>query len=219
MSVPMLEWQSLASLAVAFFAALAGSLHCVGMCGPLRLLSKASFSAGLRYQSGRLAAYLLLGSGAGAIGFFLPPWLLYSLVAAAIAAHFLPAKFLPGLHRLKSTLLLAASAGPGFIGFASGLIPCGMLHAWVAAAALTHSAFTGGLMLGLLWLGTLPALELSARSLRYPLEKLRLRFPRALPILLLLLALVPIGLRNGWSADPKQPAKGPSCHQSPRDAH
>jgi hypothetical protein len=63
-------------LATVLVASLAGSLHCVGMCGPFvafyaggdasrgarRLLSHATYSAG------RLAAYATLGLAAGAIG-------------------------------------------------------------------------------------------------------------------------------------------------------
>lgn len=210
----MLEWQFLASASVALFAALAGSLHCIGMCGPLRLLTGSSRSASLRYQGGRLAAYLLLGAGAGAIGFVLPPWALYLMVALALSYHFVPPRFLPSSHKIKSVFSMAAAAGPGLIGFASGLIPCGMLHAWVATAAITKSPLSGALMLGALWLGTLPALELSSRSLRRPMEKLRLRFPKAMPIALILLALAPISLRSGWNTNAKDPKMKAHCHHA-----
>jgi hypothetical protein len=61
-------------LGVVLSASVLGSLHCVGMCGPLMALArggKESGSAALRlwlYHGGRLGAYVALGCSAGLLG-------------------------------------------------------------------------------------------------------------------------------------------------------
>jgi hypothetical protein len=73
---------SAAMLASAFVAALAGSLHCVGMCGGFAAVAAGAGDAPAlegrvrrrrwfplaMYQAGRFVAYLSLGAAAGAIG-------------------------------------------------------------------------------------------------------------------------------------------------------
>lgn len=191
-------------------AAFGASFHCVGMCGPLRFLVHGNFGR-WQYQTGRLLSYLLLGLGAGALGASLPPALLFPLVALALIAS------LPGIPRLplwdtvRARLIRVASASPLLLGFASGLLPCGLLHLWVAAAGASANALYGAIFLAILWAGTLPALEVGSKLLEPLLRPLRRRFPHALPIFLILMALVPIWLRS----HPAKPASGQevsSCH-------
>ncbi len=65
----------LALLIAVFFASVLGSMHCVGMCGPLAILASSSKASGLRrlhgllaYHGGRIVAYSVLGWMVGAIG-------------------------------------------------------------------------------------------------------------------------------------------------------
>lgn len=67
-------------ISTVFIASLLGSLHCVGMCGPLALLASSSVSARQRqqrsvywpavvtYHGSRLVAYAILGAIAGLLG-------------------------------------------------------------------------------------------------------------------------------------------------------
>ncbi|WP_339728001.1 sulfite exporter TauE/SafE family protein [uncultured Gimesia sp.] len=66
-------------LATIFVASIAGSGHCVGMCGPLMLLAvhrnsatnKKSFGPEALYHAGRLLGYAVLGLVAGSLGWML----------------------------------------------------------------------------------------------------------------------------------------------------
>jgi sulfite exporter TauE/SafE len=210
---PTLDGIALSSLAAAFAAALTGSLHCVGMCGPLRLLAGDSRAKRFGYQLGRGLAYSLLGGAAGAVGWAMPAWALLLLVGSGIAFTFLGGRMPARWQKLRSSLLALASTSPFLFGLSSGLLPCGMLHAWVAAAAATASPLAGALLLASLWLGTLPALELSGWALAKPLAQARRKFPRLVPASFILLALVPFLLRM-------QPAHtGESSHQAPLECH
>lgn len=62
-------------VAAVFVASLLGSLHCVGMCGPLLILGLGGtrteanrWTAQAAYHGGRLVVYTLLGMVAGAVG-------------------------------------------------------------------------------------------------------------------------------------------------------
>ena len=201
MSAPTPELLSAASLAVAFTAAATGSLHCLGMCGPLRLLGGEAPAARVAYQGGRGLAYFLLGGLAGTIGAAVPAWALVLILAAGLALSVLDPSVFPAIARLRALLQGLAASSPWLLGAASGLLPCGLLHGWIAAAAATASPWRGALFLGMLWLGTLPAMELGMRALASPLTSLRRRFPRAMPLALLLLAMIPLAQRLSWTRD------------------
>lgn len=210
---PTLDAIALTSLVAAFGAAVTGSLHCVGMCGPLRLLAGEGRGKRIGYQLGRGLAYALLGGAAGAVGWVMPIWALALLVASGLAFTFLGGKMPARWQKFRGHLLALASTSPFLFGLSSGLLPCGMLHAWVAAAAATASPLAGALLLGTLWLGTLPALEVSGWALAKPLARARQRFPKLLPVSFLLLALLPFFLRM-------QPAHtGETLHLSPLQCH
>ena len=196
---------------MAFVAALSGSLHCVGMCGPLRLLTGVDWRNSIAYQSGRLLAYLGIGSAAGAAGMALPPKQLLTGILVLLVIYFAPSNTFGFIGKLRQKTLNKASSRPFTLGIASGLLPCGILHTWVAGAALTGNPAMGALFLFSLWLGTMPALEASSRFLARPLAALRQRFPKALPALLLLLALLPFSLR---AAIPLIGSQHSHCHSA-----
>lgn len=204
MSAPVLE---LPSAAVALAAAFGASLHCAAMCGPIRLLAPRGRVA---YQAGRGLAYGALGGAAGLLGWSLPPWALVAFVAAAALMILLRVSLPSPWRGFSSRLTFAASRRPLTLGLASGLLPCGLLHGWVAVAAATASPVRGALVLGALWLGTLPALELGPWLLAKPLGRAYRMFPRALPLSMLLLAAAPAV----WRARAAFAAKGQAaeCH-------
>ena len=184
-----------ALLLAALAAALAGSAHCAAMCGPLRLFVTEHPRGRTLYQMGRALSYVSLGAVAGAVGLSLPVWSsLPLLLLAALLVSFPKAarriRF-PGQARLMAL----ASSNPLLLGASSALLPCGLLHAWIAAAAATRSPVAGGAVLACLWLGSAPALELAPSLLRGWLPRARARFPRALPLVLLLLAMAPVAWR------------------------
>lgn len=207
----MLSPDFLLSLSLALVASVSGSLHCVAMCGPMRmLLSGGSGDAG-KYQSGRLISYVFLGLTAGSVGAWLPPWAPLLFILLFFVMTYLPPA--PGTQ-LRNKILRLASASPFSLGLASGLLPCGLLHGWLLVAASSRTPLMGAALLTALWLGTIPALEAAPRILRQPLAQMRSRFPKAIPLGLLVLALAPAIYRSSLSLVTDKGKQEPSCHHS-----
>ncbi|MGZ3656230.1 MAG: sulfite exporter TauE/SafE family protein [Bdellovibrionota bacterium] len=191
----------------AVLAAFAGSPHCALMCGPIRVLSPQSWRARAAYQAGRAVSYSALGAAAGWFGWSIPPWTLVSVIGVAAGFHLLGA-WPKAWRSLQGSLLAKATGNPLTLGVSSALLPCGLLHAWILVAAATASPLRGALVLSALWLGTMPALELGSWALARPIQKVRARFPRALPIALALFAFTPAIWRAHAAASPTPMA----CH-------
>lgn len=208
---------SLLAIGAAFVAALVGSLHCIGMCGPLRLVLGDSSSSRTFYQLGRLMAYLLLGALAGTLGWTLPTWawapILFLAVSLALLSSGRWKPFQRAFHSFRQRFLSKASAHPLLFGLASGLLPCGMLHAWVGVAATTANPLYGAILLATLWIGTLPALELAPLLAGTWIRRMQVKFPRAFPLFFLVLALLPALYRHQQSNKPV------SCHSSEHTNH
>lgn len=186
---------SLSTVGVALAAALTGSIHCVGMCGPLRLIVDNSLKSSFFYQIGRGSIYLILGAFVGKLGSYLQPIYLLFFLLLSILIHFFRKNKKPILYELRTKLLRKGKGNPYLMGFFSGLLPCGFLHGWIIIAATTSSLKMGFVTMLILWLGTLPALEASARALRSPLQKMVRNFPKLATALFLIMVLVPVGLR------------------------
>lgn len=184
-----LNWAFPGSL---LLASLLGSVHCMGMCGPLVTAIGSTTTRHISYQLGRFTSYILLGAGVGHFGEQLiinlkTPWL--SAVALALLVVLLmllcgyltwvSSRWLKSLqariHGIvwRQSRQVARHLGlPGWsLAWLSGLIaillPCGHLYIFVAGAVATGSALKGAVYMGLFWLGTLPALTLQAHFLRW----------------------------------------------------
>jgi uncharacterized protein len=166
----------------ALLLGLAGSLHCVGMCGPLLLAlplgaaeRRRVLTDSLQYHSGRLLTYAVLGSLLGSVGYVVF-WTGFQQLIALFAAFsmffmaLLSWRFerfvtaLPGLgnwtRRVQAWFrhTLQHSGSLPLLGMLNGLLPCGMVYAALAGALATGSAWQGGLFMLLFGLGTLPLL-------------------------------------------------------------
>jgi len=143
--------------------------HCAAMCGPLAALScTRRESRGLwRYQLGRMAGYVFLGSLAGELGAgvslladaTLARWLFSALAAFSCIAA---ARRIAGVRRLVrlrrsprqepalwARVTSLVPQDPLALGLLSSVLPCGLLAtAWLAAAATQRSAAGAALMLG-----------------------------------------------------------------------
>jgi sulfite exporter TauE/SafE len=167
---------------------LLGSAHCVGMCGGFALLLAgnrrglaANVGRQLVYSLGRIAVYTLGGAAAGYGG-----WRLRALAGPAVnaqallclaaglllvgqglaAAGVLPRLLgaggasCPGIGSF-SALLRARKLGHVFAaGLLNGLLPCGLVYAYLALAGSTGSLPGGAATMALFGLGTVPALVL-----------------------------------------------------------
>ncbi len=182
---------------------LLGSLHCVGMCGPLAMalpdpgISTARFVLGrLLYNLGRAVTYALMGLIFGLIGYGLYFVGIQQIVSITIGALILlsaiPALAVitsrwqqPIATRLKRILspLFQKTAASGFflIGLLNGLLPCGFVYMGIAGAILAGSALHGALFMFLFGLGTFPLMMVMSVSKRFLTPKFRFHITRIMP--------------------------------------
>jgi sulfite exporter TauE/SafE len=161
-----------------------GSLHCIGMCGPIAIslpLGRKSWwhrtLGGLTYNAGRILTYGLLGALFGMLGqgiemAGLQRWASILIGAAMILSVLFPALF-KGKIKFEQFLfgyagkmigkfrnLFAIQSFPSLflIGLLNGLLPCGLVYVAVAGALNTNSIPGGVVFMLLFGLGTLPVM-------------------------------------------------------------
>ncbi|MCC7441543.1 MAG: sulfite exporter TauE/SafE family protein [Bdellovibrionales bacterium] len=210
-----------------FTASLAGSAHCVGMCGGLVAATARTRAAWVSYHLGRLGGYLALGGGAGLVGSKLlvsgddaTPWaeaLSWGATVAIGGALILSGWQVwkgRGLHvplvppRVLSWLHRQVGGRAWGVGALSALLPCGWLHAFLLGAAGTQSALGGAAFLLAFWLGTLPALGAAPWVTERFLRPLSRRSPGWAALLLVAAGLLSMGIKVA----PLLVAAEPSCH-------
>lgn len=189
-----------------------GSLHCVGMCGPLAMAlpigrlprPKRGLAVGL-YHTGRITAYAGLGLLMGTIGqglllaglqrpvsimagLFLLVWTLMNRGKfPGLTMSRATRRVIHPMTRFLSSPTLRAFAGLGFL---NGLLPCGFVYVALTGAITTGNAATGAVYMLLFGLGTVPAL-LAVRFLPDLLPMaLRRRVTLAMPVVTVGLALL-----------------------------
>jgi sulfite exporter TauE/SafE len=177
-------------LLMVFVGGLLGSSHCVGMCGGFVVSIgaaattwRANFIRQLVYASGRIFTYASAGAIVGYGGWrltkTLPPlvhaqaWLclvagallvVQGLSAAGAWRWLSPtARRSPCLTAgLLASFLKAPALSQVFLGgMFNGLLPCGLVYAYLALAASTGNIAAGFLHMALFGLGTLPIMVLT----------------------------------------------------------
>ncbi len=170
---------------VAFIGGLAGSLHCVGMCGvfPLALASAGTARPWLRqllYNLGRLNTLVFIGALSGATGAALVASGPVTTVERGLALGAGLLMIVVGLEMLgllagltgRVTVLVQATVGrllggvirsrslaaPLALGVFNAFLPCQLIYAFAARAASTASIREGMLTMLCFGLGTVPAM-------------------------------------------------------------
>ena len=169
----------------ALFLGFLGSLHCVGMCGPIVLLlpigGKKKFtqlSMVISYHLGRLATYTMLGVLFGFIGsriqlfgfqqqlsILLGVIILLVVLTPTILKRYWPIKknIYTALIRLKSYMgiyIKTKTTGAMFVlGILNGLLPCGLVYIAIFGALASSTVLNGGLYMFLFGVGTVPLLS------------------------------------------------------------
>lgn len=207
-------------LATAFMIGLAGSVHCVGMCGAIALSlpypnnSKwlAVKNASL-YNFGRIITYSILGAVLGLIGqgveligyqqqFSIGLGILLLIIALfAINVEYQLVR-LPIINQsyLKLKGLLgrflspknnhAASVSTFSIGLLNGLLPCGLVYMALVGAVSQVSAWEGALYMALFGLGTFPLMFATAFMGRLATAKWRKYFHQMARVALFVFAIL-----------------------------
>jgi len=205
-------------------ASLVGSPHCAGMCGPLAVLAvgpdrRTRNTAA--YHVARLGGYLVLGAGAGLVGAGIDRAGTAAGIArgAAIVAGFIMmvwggvtvlrwsgaripplvrtgegALWTPIATRLRGQPPLVRAAGLGIL---SSALPCGWLWVFVAMAGATGSGLAGVWVMGVFWVGTLPAFALLGLAAQRSAGSLRRYLPLVTGTILVVAGLVTMVKRGG----------------------
>lgn len=204
-------------LEIGFFMGLLGSVHCIGMCGPLVMALPISHLTGFQklvstilYHLGKIMTYGFLGLIVGFFGKQIPFYNVQQHLSIVIGSLMLiyvvwvfylhPKKKLGFLHidwiqkPIVSTLgklLKQNKVGSFFfIGLLNGLLPCGMIYLALASAWANQSVVQSGLFMVFFGLGTIPALLLVAFGSQVIGFAFRQRLQKALPYMLTSMGIV-----------------------------
>jgi len=220
-------------------SSLAGSLHCVAMCGPLIGLSagRQSIPLALVHALGRLTTYAALGALAGLVGGAVDlagrlaaaqhiaalvaggAIVIWGLRGIAVARGWLSAGttggalFQRGLVQLRGR---RAAQRAWLIGVLTGLLPCGWLWAFVVSAAGTASPAVGAAVMAVFWLGTVPAMTGALALGGAVTAAVRRRMPVISACVLIALGVATLAVR--WRDTGAAGVTAPHCHVAPGGA-
>ena len=167
--------------ATGFIIGCLGSVHCIGMCGPIAMslpVAGKSMSSklisGLLYNGGRTITYAALGALFGTIGttfaFFgyqqvlsisLGILILFFLLIPKQSTAFQKRNIISGVFnkirkRLGQLFMQKNYRSLFFIGLLNGLLPCGLVYMAIAGAVATASVINSAVFMAAFGLGTLP---------------------------------------------------------------
>ncbi|MDO3642212.1 sulfite exporter TauE/SafE family protein [Mucilaginibacter sp. L3T2-6] len=197
---------------IAFFIGFFGSVHCIGMCGPLAFAIPTLQSRWwlivadkLVYNTGRIVSYTLIGLLFGLIGRQL--WVsglqqgvsLFSgmlIILAGIAKLYhmrithsrLAAKAFEPVNKLLA-LALRHRAGHFIIGMVNGFLPCGFVYLALVGAINAGSPLAAGRFMFLFGMGTFPLMLAATVSAGFVSPLVRRRINSFMPYLMVCLGI------------------------------
>jgi uncharacterized protein len=200
----------------AFFVGLVGSLHCIGMCGPIAIAlpipdsSNLSFFTGrILYNLGRVVTYSFLGAILGLLGGRIAVAGAQQVVSIilgvlVIVAVLLPQKYKnffaqhPAIQKLaqplKSNIGMLFKKGTFsamfLIGILNGFLPCGLVYVALAGAIASGDAISGAAVMILFGLGTVPAMFAASVFGKFINIGIRTKIRKAVPVLAILLGVI-----------------------------
>lgn len=203
----------------AFMVGLVGSLHCVGMCGPIAIALPYSdnsrvntFGNVLLYNFGRIITYGVLGLMFGILGasfslggfqqwmsiivgvlFFLAAVFSFNIENSLMKWGWTGRIFFFVKSRLSIFLQKKSMQSLFFIGLLNGLLPCGLVYMALAGALVSGSVIDGVGWMVMFGLGTVPLMMVVALSGNFFKPYLRRFYTKAYPAFLLAFALLFIG--------------------------
>ena len=193
-----------------------GSLHCLGMCGPIAFLLPVDRQNNWRkagqlslYHGGRLLAYGiigvlfgLLGKGlalfgiqqklsilAGVVMVILVLWPKGAWKGNSLAA---PIYLIIGKVKSKLGSELKKKTADTFltIGFLNGFLPCGLVYMATVGAIAMGSPVQSGLYMVLFGLGTIPLMTAVVYSGKWLKGPIRAKVKKAIPIFVILVGVL-----------------------------
>lgn len=227
------------SNSIAFFIGLFGSVHCIGMCGPLAFAVPSFHNRWwlvvadkIVYNSGRVITYSLLGLLIGFFGKQL--WIAGLQQGVSLLSGLLV--ILAGISRLIKIRLgkngfierllspinkllnyaLQHHAGHLVVGLLNGLLPCGFVYLALVGAINTSSPIASAQFMFWFGIGTFPLMLLATVSAGFIKPVLRRRINNAVPYFMICLGVWFVLRGSGLNIPYLSPAKQASgvslCH-------
>lgn len=229
----------MSNYAIAFFIGLFGSIHCIGMCGPLALAIPVSENKWwlvvgdkILYNCGRIITYSFLGLLIGIVGKQL--WI-YGLqqgisllsggliILAGVTRLFKirhsENKVLALLMRPVNRLLMYAlnhHSGHFIIGIINGLLPCGFVYLALAGAVNMQTPIAAAGYMFWFGAGTFPLMLLATVSSGFAGPAVRRKINKAIPYVMVCLGfwfiLRGLNLNIPYLSPAKQTSGVSTCH-------
>ena len=195
---------------------LMGSLHCVGMCGPIAFMLPVDHKQPVKklgqvtiYHVGRLLAYGIIGLLFGFIGkglylFGVQQKLSIAIGAIMIILVLIPYKYLGKLSlaspvyrfigKIKGWLgeSLKSKSPDTFltIGFLNGFLPCGLVYMALLGAIASGDPATGALYMMIFGLGTIPLMTATVYFGSLLKGSLRQQIKKIIPVFIVIIGVL-----------------------------
>ena len=203
-------------LVTAFVLGLVGSLHCVGMCGPIAFMLPVDRTNAYKkisqitvYHAGRLFAYSLIGLVFGLIGKSLYIFgfqqqlsiaigILMILFVVVPSSVFNTYNFSKPIYRLISKVKSALGAALKkktadtflTIGFLNGFLPCGLVYMALFGAIASGNALEGSLYMATFGLGTVPLMTSAIYFSHFLKGAARQRIQKIIPAFVVIIGII-----------------------------
>lgn len=203
-------------LLTALTIGLVGSLHCIGMCGPIAValpIGRKSWSdrfiGTTLYNLGRAITYGLIGALFGLLGkglhlAGLQQWASIAMGIVMIVSVIFPVVFREKIQIGKLTTGYSVRLISRFrelfgkhshrnlliIGLLNGLLPCGLVYVAVAGAVNTNDVLTGALFMMVFGLGTTPVMMAISLLGSIISAGLRSKLANVVPVFIVMLGIV-----------------------------
>ena len=200
----------------AFILGLLGSLHCLGMCGPIAFMLPVDrtnhFKSGMQssiYHGARILAYGLMGALLGLIGSGINLFGAQQKLSIAIGAlmillvvipfnKFAKVKLTAPLYR--AVAYLKSALGASFqkkttdafltIGFLNGFLPCGLVYMALLGATAMGSSSGGFLYMVLFGIGTIPLMTFAIYFGNVIKSSMKERIRRLIPVFVVIIGML-----------------------------
>ena len=195
---------------------LLGSLHCVGMCGPIAFLLPLNRESRVKrffqlasYHTGRLTTYALLGAVVGLVGkslnlFGFQQQLSIIIGVLMIVVVLIPVKVFnrynfsrpiyTAVGKVKNALgaeLKKKDPGTFFtIGFLNGLLPCGLVYMAIFGALASGGIGYGAFYMALFGLGTVPLMTTAVYLGNFLKSGLRQKIVKVIPVFVIIVGVL-----------------------------
>ncbi len=195
---------------------LAGSFHCIGMCGPIAFVIPVDRSSKTRliyqtflYHTGRLISYSLIGLLFGLVGkglylagfqqrlSILMGLIMIALVLIPISIfnrYNFSKPFYKIIAQVKKKLgiylKLKSNKAIFSIGFFNGFLPCGLVYMALIGSISTGDASQGALYMALFGLGTVPMMTAALILGNFVNLTLRKKIQKAIPVFVVIIGLL-----------------------------